>query len=134
TGQPGRFHIDGSYRNTIIDYMPSSPGQLGWPRLTDMHGRVSLHETDLRMTAEQASVEPVPKAGISLRKLQARIANIEEGSVLLVQGESRAPASSYLALAHHSPLRDMLHGVLDPVQADGEWEVPLRLEIPLLDS
>src|SRR5690606_1961376 len=61
------------------------------------------------------------------------IPNIEQDSVLTIQGQTNAPAAAYLALAHQSPLRRLLDGFLDPATADGSWSVPLHLSIPLLN-
>src|SRR3546814_18896314 len=77
---------------------------------------------------------PTSGLPIQLKNVQARIPNIEENSVLGIQGETTAKGEAYLALMAHSPLGEMLDGIFDQASTDGVWEVPLSLSIPLLHS
>ena len=130
----GDFRIDGRYSGAVIDYLPPEGASLGWPRLNDMIGRVSLHRADLRLLAEQATMWPDSKKPIKLTQVRARIPNIEHNSVLTIQGETVGKGEAYLALMSNSPLGGMLDGVFDEASADGVWDVPLHLTIPLLNS
>lgn len=130
----GDFHIKGGYRGAVIDYLPAEGKEPGWPRLADMDGNISLHRVDLRISADRAAMFSRPETPIDLKDIEARISNIEEGSVLEIKGHTAAKADAYLALAKHSPLGQMLDGLLDEARATGQWEVPLSLSIPLLDS
>ncbi len=130
----GDFLIAGDYVDGIIDYLPAEGTHRGWPRLTDMHGKVALHRADLRIVADQARIWPTDKSPIVLRDVRAQIPNLEHHSVLTIQGQTAAPAQTYLALAGHSPLGKMLDDQLDEATAQGDWEVPLWLRIPLLNS
>jgi uncharacterized protein (TIGR02099 family) len=53
---------------------------------------------------------------------------------LTIQGATSGKAATYLALMTHSPLGELLDGAFDSATADGAWEVPLTLHIPLLHS
>lgn len=128
------FLIAGDYVGGVIDYLPAEGARKAWPKLADMRGKVSLHRVDLRVVADEARVWPTTKAPIELRNLRAQIPNIDNGSVLTVQGNSTAGAQTYLALAGNSPLGKMLDGRLDEATAQGNWEVPLWLRVPLLHS
>ena len=130
----GEFRVDGGYRDGVIDYLPARRQRPGWPRLTAMKGRASLHNVDLRVVADEATVWPAPRQPIQLRGVRARIPDIEHGAVLSIQGDTEGQAGAYLALARHSPLGGLLHGLLDEARADGRWQVPLRMTIPLLDA
>jgi len=130
----GDFKIQGDYAGGVIDYMPPEGKELGWPRLTDMRGTVSLHRADLRLYAQEASMQPVSGQPIRLTDVHARIPNIEHDSVLGIRGQTTAKAEAYLALMAHSPLGKMLDDVFSEARADGVWEVPLELSIPLLNS
>src|SRR5690606_6160252 len=103
------------------------------PSLHEVSGRAVLDRVDLQLSADTAIVRPAEGHSIQLRDINARIPNIEQNSVLTIQGQTFAPAPSYLALAHHSPLRRLLDGFLDPATAEGDWSVPLSLTIPLLN-
>ncbi|MBC2768386.1 YhdP family protein [Pusillimonas minor] len=130
----GRFQIAGRFEDTDIDYAPADTDEPGWPRLMGVNGVVMLDRVDLRLYAESAQVSPAENAVIALADVRARIPNIESDAVLTVQGASVAPASAYLALAHHSPLGGLLDNALDLAQADGQWQVPLKLRVPLLNT
>ncbi|NYT57439.1 TIGR02099 family protein [Alcaligenaceae bacterium] len=130
----GDFRMEGRFSDTIIDYLPAQEDELGWPRLVDMQGRVSLHRADLSLIAEQALMWPTPQQSIQLHDVQARIPDLEENPVLSIIGDTAAPASTYLALMAHSPLGEMLDEQFNESSATGDWEVPLALNIPLMHS
>ncbi|MGB3288490.1 MAG: YhdP family protein [Burkholderiaceae bacterium] len=130
----GDFSVRGSYVGGIIDYLPPEGKELGWPRLTDMRGWVALNRADLRLVADEATMWPTSGQPIQLKNVQARIPDIEENSILGIQGETTAKGEAYLALMDHSPLGGLLDGIFDEASADGVWEVPLTLSIPLLHS
>lgn len=130
----GDFKVDGRYTGGVIDYLPPDGPRKGWPRLTDMYGTASLHRADLRLTAEHALMLPTPEAPIQLTDVKARIPNIESDSVLDIQGVTAAPAAAYLDLMTHSPLGELLDGIFNRTRADGQWQVPLSLTIPLAHS
>jgi uncharacterized protein (TIGR02099 family) len=130
----GDFSVQGRYTGGIIDYLPPEDKILGWPRLTDMQGSVALDRADLRLVADQATMWPTAGLPIHLKDVQARIPNIEENSILGIQGETTAKGEAYLALMAHSPLGELLDGIFEEASADGVWEVPLSLSIPLLHS
>lgn len=129
----GTFLIDGRFEGGIIDYAPGRTPDESWPSLHEVSGRAVLDRVDLQLSADTAIVRPAEGHSIQLRDINARIPNIEQNSVLTIQGQTLAPAPSYLALAHHSPLRRLLDGFLDPATAEGDWSVPLSLTIPLLN-
>src|SRR5690606_29644737 len=122
------------FSDAIIDYLPAQENELGWPRLVDMRGRVSLHRADLSLFAEQALMWPAPQQSIQLHDVQARIPDLEDNPVLTITGDTSAPASTYLALMTHSPLGEMLDEQFNESRATGDWQVPLALNIPLMHS
>lgn len=130
----GDFKVTGKYSGGVIDYLPPEGKQLGWPRLTDMQGMVELHRADLSLNADTAKMQAAVGHDIQLSQVTARIPNIEENSVLSIDGATTGKGEAYLALMTHSPLGEMLDGVFNEASADGVWEVPLSLTIPLLDS
>lgn len=129
----GTFLIDGNFDGGVIDYAPGPTPDESWPTLHQVAGHVVLDRVDLQLSADEAVVLPADGHTIQLRDITARIANIEQDSVLTIQGETFGQAESYLALAHHSPMRRLLDGFLDPATVEGDWSVPLSLTIPLLN-
>lgn len=130
----GEFLISGDYVDGTIDYLPAEGGKLGWPSLTGMSGKVSLDRVDLRILADRAQMWPTKAAPISLHHVLARIPNIERNSVLTIRGDTQAAAQTYLDLAAHSALGGLLDNELAEASAKGNWEIPLYLRIPLLNS
>ncbi|WP_143705182.1 YhdP family protein [Pollutimonas nitritireducens] len=130
----GNFRVVGEFSGGVIDYLPADDKSPGWPRISDMRGRASLNRADLRLVTDRALMHPDSGLPIQLSTVFAHIPNIEEKPVLTVQGTTRGDSKAYLALITRSPLGEMLDGVLNTATAEGEWVVPLGLNIPLLHS
>ena len=130
----GDLKIEGPVHGVVIDYAPAAlVGPPGWPRLERLEGHAQLHRVDLQVRADTMRMRPggLP---IDLRDVQARIPNIEQDSVLDVEGVGRAEAEAFLSLIRVSPLARLLDGLFDETQGEGRWEVPISLTIPLLDT
>ncbi|WJJ93389.1 YhdP family protein [Neopusillimonas aromaticivorans] len=95
---------------------------------------MALDKVDLRLFADQATVMPEPGRPIILTSVKAHIPNIETEAILTVQGDSKGQAEAYLGLARSSPLGGLLDHALAQSSADGEWTVPLKLRVPLMDT
>lgn len=132
--QAGDFRVAGNYSGARIEFMPDAPAEQAWPLLQDMVGTADLHRMDLRLTASQAVMQPVPDQTIKLWGLRAHIPNLEENATLQVSGRTAAGGDVYMALLQHSPLGPLLDGLFDEAVAAGDWQVPLSLTIPLLDT
>lgn len=127
----GDFSVTGNYTGGVIDYLPAQGKKAGWPQLSDMSGKVSLERADLRIIADRAKMWPTKEGAIELSDVRAQIPDIEHESVLTIVGKTTAPADTYLALMRHSPLGGLLDNAFDKARASGDWQVPLRLVIPL---
>ncbi len=134
--EPGKgdFLVEGRVVGALIDYLPATAGVPGWPALQRLEGRARLHRADLSIRGDAAVMVLAETHTIHLEGIEARIPDIEQNSVLSVQGVTRGNAQAYLALAKGSPLGALLEGVLDEARADGQWQVPVELVIPLLNS
>ncbi len=130
----GDFELGGPVHDVVIDYAPAAlVGPPGWPRLERLHGHARLHRVDLQIHADTMQMRP-NDLPIDFTDVDARIANIEEDSVLEVHGVGRAPAAAVLALVKISPLGELLDKAFDMAHGEGQWEVPLSLTIPLADT
>ncbi|WP_353146708.1 YhdP family protein [Pollutimonas bauzanensis] len=130
----GDFKVTGTYSDGVIDYLPAEGKRLGWPRLTNMQGKVEMHRASLSLVADQAVMVPAAGLPIQLNNVTAHIPDIEDDSVLTINGATTAKGEAYMALMTHSPLGGMLDGMFNEAKVDGAWEVPLSLKIPLLHS
>ncbi len=131
--EDGKFEIGGALQDAIVDYQPARRDRLAWPRLEQISGSLRMHNDNLDVDAKQARMRIPGQADIILQDIGVRIVNMEQHALLTLEGLSRAPAESYLGLVKHSPLDQLLGGVLADSRAAGDWRVPLRLQIPLDD-
>ena len=130
----GDFYVGGPVSGAVIDYAPAAAvGPPGWPRLERLEGHAQLHRVDLKVRAEHMQMRPAGQT-IALRDVHAHIANIERDSVLEVSGVGRADAAAFVALIQTSPLDRLLDGLFAEARGEGQWEVPIALTIPLLDT
>lgn len=127
----GDFQVEGRYSGAIIDYLPSEKGEPGWPAVVDMQGRASMRRTRLEVIAKTARLQTVKDKWVALTQVKALIPDLAHDPVLTVEGETRGDSDAYLALMTHSPLGSLLDHVFDETQAEGSWQVPLSLTIPL---
>ncbi len=130
----GDFQFSGKVTGGIIDYLPADGDTLGWPGVSEMQGMVRLNRADLQVIAHQAAMHPAPKLSIDVTNVTARIPDLENESILSITGETTAKAQAYLSLMTHSRLGGLLGGVFNETVADGVWQVPLALTIPLANA
>jgi len=131
----GDFSLRGRVVDGVIDYAATASGSLPWPRLDAIQGRLDMRRVALALQADRAVMSPAQDlAPIVLTQLSANIPNVERDAQLTVQGQTRAPAASYLGLMRHSPLGERLDHVFAESSGSGAWQVPLTLVVPLLHS
>lgn len=127
----GSFEVAGALDNGIVDYQPARLKRLAWPRLEGVQGSIRMHNDNLDIMAQQARMPIAKHQDIALRDIQTHITALEKESFLKLEGLSQAPATSYLALVHQSPLDALLDGLLSESRVQGDWTVPIKLQIPL---
>ena len=131
--EDGRFEISGQLHDAIIDYQPARPDRPAWPRLEQVEGAIRMRNDNLEVDASQARMRIPEQDDIVMQDIATRIESMENHALLTLEGRSQAPAASYLGLLRHSPLDRLLDGVLSESRAQGDWIVPLHLQIPLND-
>lgn len=132
--EQGQFTLAGDFDQVLMDYLPASKTEKGWPRLELPSGTVSMQNAHLSIQAEQGWMPIRGAPNIAFTELQADIKNLERQSELVVSAQSQAPASSYLGLMPQTPLGDLLGNTFEQAQGRGNWSVPLTLRVPLLHS
>ncbi len=131
----GEFVIAGDYAGAKVDYAPAGPNHKGWPVLENLSGNFRIDKVSLTLdSAGGATVRTGPGQTVNLGAVKATIPNMDDGSELLLDGETSGPVSAYLALAANSPLGGLLDGALDEAHGTGDWRVPLKLKVPLLNT
>lgn len=133
-GDPGNFRVAGSVAGAIVDYAPPRPTRKGWPRLEGLSGTFEMLRDTLSLRTQGGLVRVTPRHAVALETVEAVIPNMNrQGVHVKVEGTSQGDAAAYLALSGASPLGTLLDGLLDDTRATGQWQVPIKLDIPLLD-
>ena len=130
----GDFKLGGKVQGVVIDYAPATViGPPGWPKLEALNGHAQLHRVELTIRADTMQMRPGDDL-IELRDVDARIPDIEDDSVLHVDGVGEAQAPAFIALIRESPLGAWLNDMLGNTKGEGRWQVPISLTIPLTDT
>jgi uncharacterized protein (TIGR02099 family) len=130
----GQFRIAGAFRDAIVDAAPPSTGDKGWPRLEQVSGTFVVDKVSLALESPGGAVSyPGTNQRLKLDKLTASIPNMEVDSTLHFSGLISGAVDAFLALSANYELGQLLDGLLDEAEGKGNWEVPLTLEVPLLN-
>lgn len=127
----GEFRIHGDYSDVIIDYLPEDEDSAGWPRLDALHGQIELDGTALSIYAASGHIQPADGSVVHLNDVSAHIDNLRDDPVLKVQGHTQGDAATYMDFLQNSDLNGMLDHAFDRTTAQGAWQLPLALTIPL---
>ncbi|AZY49768.1 TIGR02099 family protein [Bordetella avium] len=134
-GAQGVFRLAGKFSDATVDYAPAGPGRKAWPRLEKLGGSFVIDKASLALDSPGGGRIPTgPQQWVTLGAISARIPDMEHDSTLFVDGVSSGPVPAYLALAANSPLGGLLDDALSEASGTGDWRVPLKLEVPLLNA
>ena len=134
-GRAGRIRHRGRVRRRDRGLCPARPQRKAWPMLENLSGNFRIDKVSLTLdTAGGALMHPAPGQTLSLGAISAVIPNMELNSVLQVTGNSSGSVPAYLALVANSPLGKLLDGALDEAQGTGDWRMPIKLTVPLLNT
>ncbi|MPS80158.1 MAG: TIGR02099 family protein [Achromobacter sp.] len=131
----GEFVIAGAYAGAKVDYAPPAERRKGWPVLENLSGNFRIDKVSLTLdSAGGAIARTGPGEAVNLGVVTATIPDMDHGAELSLDGETSGPVSAYLAMAANSPLGGLLDGALDEARGTGDWRVPLKLKVPLLNT
>ena len=103
--------------------------------LENLSGNFRIDKVSLTLdTAGGALMHPAPGQDAVAGRDQRR--HSEHGTQFRVQvtGNSSGSVPAYLALVANSPLGKLLDGALDEAQGTGDWRMPIKLTVPLLNT
>lgn len=133
-GVAGEFVIAGAYTGARIDYAPARPDRKGWPMLENLSGNFRIDKSGLSLDSPDGALAHAgPGQTLALGAVTAAIPDMEHKAELTVSGDISGPVSAYLALAENSPLGQLLDGALEQARGTGNWRVPLKLKVPLMN-
>jgi len=134
-GDHGEFRIAGAYSGAIVDYAPPDDDDKGWPKLENLSGNFAVDKASLSLDSPGGGITHTGDGQtLTFGAIKAAIPDMEHASTLHVDGDSSGAVSAYLALAANYELGRLLDGVLDEAEGTGNWQVPLKLEVPLLHA
>ena len=133
--EDGTLLFAGELKDAELDMVPASlmnPGEMAWPRLRDLQGRLTFDRLGMQLREASARVGEGTQA-IELKAASVDIADMVHQPLLRVQAQSLTDAPLVLGLIRQSPLDALLSGVLQPAQASGPLLTRFALQLPLLD-
>ncbi|MCQ9616756.1 hypothetical protein L1889_08565 [Paenalcaligenes niemegkensis] len=129
--EKGYFYVGGNIRNASVDYLPAEAGEVSWPPVSGANGYLYLERAGLYADFDQGQIEIDPARPVQASRIKVSIPDMESEATLVIQAQTAALASDYLALMTRSPLGGLLNHSLDEAKAQGRWQVPLQLTVPL---
>lgn len=130
----GRFYVGADVVNAAIDYVPDrvskKKGAL-WPLLTDINGRIAFEGLSMRVEADRAKT-----FGVDVGKTTAVIANLAGGSSTLldIDGDAQGSLQRMFDYVEASPVGGFIGHAFKSTRAEGEAQLSLALDIPLLHA
>ncbi|WP_052017950.1 YhdP family protein [Achromobacter marplatensis] len=134
-GVVGEFVIAGAYAGAKVDYAPARPHRKGWPMLENLSGSFRIDKVSLTLDSPGGALMRTGAGQtVNLGAVTATIPDMDHNAELLLDGETSGPVPAYLAVAANSPLGELLDGALDEARGTGDWRLPLKLKVPLLNT
>ncbi len=134
-GVGGEFVIAGAYAGAKVDYAPARPHRKGWPMLENLSGSFRIDKVSLTLDSPGGAIARTgPGQTVNLGAVTATIPDMDHNAELRLDGEVSGPVPAYLAMAANSPLGGLLDGALDEARGTGDWRMPLKLKVPLLNT
>ncbi|MCZ8016622.1 MAG: YhdP family protein [Limnobacter sp.] len=121
--QKGVFSIEVPFDNGELTYAP------GWPGIQKVKGKAIFAGKRMLIQAETAE-----SLGVQLKKVEARIDNLDAWEPLLViKGAGFGLLGNMVAFVNQSPVREILSEALVNAEVDGTATLDLQLNIPIAD-
>lgn len=120
---PGAFRIDGDVAGVNLDFAP------GWPALNNLNGELSFDRTRMMIHARNAAYRRVRL--YEVRADMADLANAHDNPLKIV-GHATGPAVDMLDYVRASPVAKHLGSFIQNVRVEGDTQLLLNLNIPLL--
>lgn len=128
----GDFRVSGRLRDVDVDVAPDAKNP--WPRFQKIQGSLSIDRGALKAQVDRATVQEGLPHPVALKAVQIDIPKLRHGAVLTVQGEAAGPAEAFLEYVRRTPLAGLTGRVLHETRATGNWQLPLKVVMPLTDT
>jgi uncharacterized protein (TIGR02099 family) len=132
---PGDFTLAGRVDDATLDYgaRAAAASRYPWPPITNLSGTLALDNMVLKVAATgPAIMQGKTGAPLTVTTLRAEVPDVfHRTAIMSLEAASSGAAQSYLDLVNESPLAEKLDGALARARAGGQWEMPLKLRMPL---
>lgn len=117
----GIFEVVAKVNDGVLHYAE------GWPRITGINGDLLFRGQRMDINVREAMI-----GGVRLGKVRAQIADlVHHQEVLTINGEAEGPTQEFLDFISQSPVRGMIDGFTEGMQAQGRGRLGLSLTLPL---
>lgn len=121
-GEAGEFLVTVPVSGAELHYAE------GWPDIDRIDGTLRFEGAALSIEAPRARM-----LGVGLADVTVRIPELDapEGDLLLIRGKARGPTAEFLRFIDRSPVAARIGGFTTGMQARGQGELTLSLDMPL---
>lgn len=117
----GQFQVTAKVHKGILDYVD------GWPRMGDIEADLLFERDRAEIVGRKARI-----FGAALSGVRVSIPHLA-GGMINVSGQADGPTADFLRYTQQSPVRRMISGFTDAMQATGRGQLRLKLDLPLGD-
>ncbi|HEX5127351.1 MAG TPA: YhdP family protein [Rhodocyclaceae bacterium] len=121
----GIFRVDGHFRDAEIEYASR------WPALNGVAGELLFEGSRMQISADSGHY-----GGAQVNNVKIEIPDLilAGAQVLSVNGHASGPTADFLSYVGASPLANTSGHITDNMQAQGNGQLDLHLQVPLHDS
>jgi uncharacterized protein (TIGR02099 family) len=117
----GQFQVAARVRNGTLNYVQ------GWPQIEDIDADLLFERDRAEFVGRKGTI-----FGAHLSAVRVTIPNLKAGLVHIA-GQAEGPTADFLRYTQQSPVKRMISGAADTIQATGRGQLKLKLELPLAD-
>lgn len=122
-GAPGIFRATADARDVTLSFADD------WPAITGIDGALLFEGQSMTIRSPRARIFDV-----RLKDIVTRIPDLSSDQHVLVDGKAEGQTAGFLRFVRGSPVRTATEGFLDGLQATGNGELGLRLDVPIDDT
>ncbi|MEO8202938.1 MAG: YhdP family protein [Betaproteobacteria bacterium] len=117
----GEFKVAAKVHQGVLDYVQ------GWPRMEGIDADLVFERERAEVVGRRATI-----FGTTLTGVRVSIPNMGAG-LINISGQADGPTTDFLRYTQQSPVRRMISGATDAMQASGRGQLKLKLDLPLGD-
>jgi len=117
----GVFEVTANVSGAVLDYAE------GWPRIEAIEGRLAFEREKIEILGRSGAI-----LGAHIANVRVAVPSLlDPNAHLIVEGQAEGPTQDFLDFIRQSPVRRMVGGFTEPMNATGRGRLRLRLDLPL---